>query len=148
MRRRAFAPAVHGFLDTVRDGHPTTPLLVVGPLLCPIHEDTPGPGAPDFADGTVRFRAVGDPAEVTDGPVGKLSLRVVRGELARIVAERAPDDPHLHLLDGLALYGETDAAQHPLPDRLHPDDATHRIVGERFAAHAFGPPGPFAAVRR
>lgn len=148
MRRRAFAPAVHGFLDTVRDGHPTTPLVVVGPLLCPIHEDTPGPGAPDFADGTVRFRAVGDPAEVTDGPVGKLSLRAVRTELARIIAQRSPDDPHLHLLDGLALYGEADAAEHPLPDRLHPDDATHRIVGERFAAHAFGPAGPFAAVRQ
>lgn len=27
---------------------------------------------PDFADGTVRFRAVGDPAEVTDGPVGNV----------------------------------------------------------------------------
>ncbi len=146
MRRRAFAPAVHGFLDTVRDGHPTTPLLVLGPLLCPIHEDTPGPGAADFTDGTVRFRAVGDPAEVTDGPVGKLSLRVVRAELARIVAERSPDDPHLHLLDGLALYGEADATDHPLPDRLHPDAATHRIVGERFAAHAFGPAGPFATA--
>lgn len=31
MRRRVFAPAVHGFLDTVRDGHPTTPLLASGP---------------------------------------------------------------------------------------------------------------------
>ena len=46
MRLRAFGPAVHGFLDTIRDGHPTTPLLVVSPMLCPIHEDTPGPGAP------------------------------------------------------------------------------------------------------
>jgi hypothetical protein len=36
MRLRAFGPAVHGFLDTIRDGHPTTPLLVVSPLLCPI----------------------------------------------------------------------------------------------------------------
>jgi hypothetical protein len=43
MRMRAFTPAVHGFLDTVRDGHPTTPLLVITPVLCPIHEDTPGP---------------------------------------------------------------------------------------------------------
>ena len=148
MRRRAFAPAVHGFLDTLRDGHPTTPLLVVGPLLCPIYEDTPGPGAPDFTDGTVRFRALGDPADVTDGPVGKLSLRAVRAELARIVAERSPRDPRLHLLDGLALYGEADAADHPLPDRLHPDAVTHRIVGERFAAHAFGPAGPFSAAPR
>jgi hypothetical protein len=82
---------VHGFLDTVRDGHPTAPLIVVGPLLWPIYEDTPGPGVPDFADGTVRFRAVGDPAEVTDAPVGKLSLRAVRAELARIVADRSPE---------------------------------------------------------
>jgi len=43
MRVRAFAPASHGFLDTIREGHPTAPLLVVSPLLCPIHEDTPGP---------------------------------------------------------------------------------------------------------
>ena len=50
MRLRAFTPAVHGFLDTIREGHPTTPLLVVSPILCPIHEDTPGPSAPDFTD--------------------------------------------------------------------------------------------------
>lgn len=31
MRLRAFTPAVHGFLDTIREGHPTTPLLVVSP---------------------------------------------------------------------------------------------------------------------
>jgi hypothetical protein len=143
MRRRAFAPAVHGFLDTVRDGHPTAPLLVVGPILCPIHETTPGPGAPDFADGTVRFRATGDPSEVNAGPTGKLSLQVVRDELARVVGQRA-DDENLHLLDGLALYGPDDAVAHPLPDRLHPDPATHRLIAERFAAHAFGPGGPFA----
>ena len=28
MRLRAFGPAVHGFLDTVRDGHPGVPMLV------------------------------------------------------------------------------------------------------------------------
>lgn len=144
LRRRAFAPAVHGFLDTLRDGHPTTPLLVISPLLCPIHEDTPGPGALDLADGTLRFRATGDRAEVVAGPIGKLSLAVVRDELARVVADRAGADPHLHLLDGLALYGEPDAVDLPLPDRLHPDAATHRLVGERFAAHAFGTTGPFA----
>jgi hypothetical protein len=47
MRPRAFEPAVHGFLDTVRDGHPEVPLLVVGPLYCPIHENNPGPGSFD-----------------------------------------------------------------------------------------------------
>ncbi len=143
MRRRAFAPAVHGFLDTIRDRHSTTPLLVVGPILCPIHETTPGPGLPDFTDGTVRFKAAGNPAEVVDGPLGKLALQVVRDELARIVADRS-GDPNLHLLDGLSLYGEADATTLPLPDRLHPDPATHRLMAERFVAQAFGPAGPFA----
>src|SRR5262249_53891273 len=45
MRERTFVPAVHGFLDTIRDGHPTTPIAVVAPILCPAHEDHPGPTA-------------------------------------------------------------------------------------------------------
>lgn len=43
MRVRGFVAAVHGFLDTIREGHPDTPLLVISPILCPIHEDTPVP---------------------------------------------------------------------------------------------------------
>ncbi|MEU9187530.1 GDSL-type esterase/lipase family protein [Streptomyces sp. NPDC048484] len=144
MRLRAFTPAVHGFLDTIREGHPDTPLLVVSPILCPIHEDTPGPSAPDLthlADGQLRFVAMGDPAEKA---AGKLTLRVIRDELARIVAQRAKEDPNLHQLDGLRLYGEADFAELPLPDQLHPDAATHRLIGERFAEHAFGTDGAFA----
>src|SRR5699024_6767521 len=45
MRLLAFTSAVHGFLDTLRVGHASTPLLVVSPIWCPIHEDTPGPSA-------------------------------------------------------------------------------------------------------
>lgn len=137
MRLRAFGPAVHGFLDTIREGHPSTPLLVVSPILCPIHEDTPGPSAPDFSDlssGRLTFSAMGDPAERA---AGKLTLRVIREELARIVEQRSADDPHLHYLDGRELYGEADFAELPLPDQLHPDAATHRRMGERFAELAF-----------
>ncbi|MFE7774361.1 GDSL-type esterase/lipase family protein [Streptomyces sp. NPDC057445] len=150
MRLRAFSPAVHGFLDTIREGHPTTPLLVVSPILCPIHEDTPGPSAPDFGDlgdlgeGKLRFRAAGDPA---DRAAGKLTLNVIRDELSRIVEQRAADDPHLHHLDGRDLYGEADFAELPLPDQLHPDAAAHRRIGERFAELAFRTGGPFAAGR-
>ena len=46
MRLRALAPAVHGFLDTIREGHPTTPLLVISPIRCEIHERTPDPRCP------------------------------------------------------------------------------------------------------
>lgn len=128
MRRRAFGPAVHGLLDTIRDGRPTTPVVLVSPLHCPIHEDTPGPGAFDveaLRSGRVAFVATGEPAP------GKLTLRVIREELREIVARRG--DPNLDLVDGLALYGPADFAEHPLPDGLHPDAATHRTVGERFA---------------
>ncbi|MEV6425252.1 GDSL-type esterase/lipase family protein [Streptomyces sp. NPDC051662] len=144
MRLRAFTPAVHGFLDTIREGHPTAPLLVVSSILCPIHEDTPGPSAPDFSDageGKLRFRAMGDPEERA---AGKLTLNVIRDELARVVAQRAAEDPHLYYLDGRDLYGEADAAESPLPDQLHPDAATHHLIGERFAHLAFAPNGPFA----
>ncbi|MDX6242164.1 MAG: hypothetical protein QOG10_7109 [Kribbellaceae bacterium] len=147
MRLRAFTPAVHGFLDTIREGHPTTPLLVVSPILCPIHEDTPGPSAPDFSNlsaGKLQFRAAGDPAERAGG---KLTLNVIRDELSRLVKQREADDPNLQYLDGRELYGEADFAQLPLPDQLHPDAATHRRIGESFAALAFAPGGPFTAER-
>ncbi|UXY33940.1 SGNH/GDSL hydrolase family protein [Streptomyces albidocamelliae] len=144
MRLRAFGPAVHGFLDTIREGHPATPLLVVSPVLCPLHEDTPGPTVPDLSalsEGRLRFRAAGDPAERA---AGKLTLGVIRAELSRIVRERAADDPWLHHLDGRELYGEADFAELPLPDGLHPDAAAHRRIGERFADRAFAADGPFA----
>jgi len=139
MRLRAFGPAVHGFLDTVREGHPDAPLLVVSPLWCPMHEDTPGPSAPDLSDG-VRFVALGDPAERA---AGKLALGVIREELARIVGERARLDPRLHYLDGRELYGAADHDELPLPDQLHPDAASHRLIGERFGRLVFGPGGAF-----
>ncbi|MFE2480131.1 GDSL-type esterase/lipase family protein [Streptomyces sp. NPDC059389] len=144
MRLRAFTPAVHGFLDTIREGHPSAPLLVVSSVLCPIHEDTPGPTAPDFStlgEGRLRFRAAGDPAERA---AGKLTLNVIREELARIVKQRSAEDPNLHYLDGRELYGEADFAELPLPDDLHPDAATHRRMGSRFAERAFAPTGPFS----
>ncbi|MDF0528713.1 SGNH/GDSL hydrolase family protein [Tsukamurella sp. 8F] len=131
MRRRAFGPAVHGFLDTIRDGHPTTPLIVVSAVHCPIHEDTPGPVVPDFADGRMRFVAGGDP----DGSArGQLTLRIVRAELAELVDARAVDDPHLTYIDGLTLFGPQDADL-PLADNLHPGPEAHQRIGERFSAH-------------
>ncbi|MFF7683712.1 GDSL-type esterase/lipase family protein [Microbacterium sp. NPDC007973] len=143
MRARAFVPAVHGFLDTIREGHPDTPLLVVSPIFSGIHEKTPGPGAFDpesLRSGSARFVATGSPAEVARGA---LTLEVIRDLLASVVAARA-DDPALHYLDGLSLYGADEAVTHPLPDGLHPDTATHRLIGERFAAAAFGAGAPLS----
>lgn len=136
MRLRAFIPAVHGFLDTIRDGHPATPIWLISPLYCPIHEATPGPGAFDpstFTTGVVRFVATGQPGDTS---LGRLTLEVVREALAT-VAEHRGDDPNLHFLDGRTLNGETDAAVHPLPDNLHPDAAAHQEIGRRFALSVF-----------
>ncbi|MFG2289861.1 GDSL-type esterase/lipase family protein [Streptomyces sp. NPDC048595] len=134
-RLRTFGPAVHGFLDTIRDGHPDTPLLVMSPVSCPALEESPGPTAMG-PDG--KITALGSPADVADGA---LSLTVVRAELARIVAARRARDPHLHYLDGRELLGpdETD----DLADGLHPGAAAYRRMGKRFAAHAFADDGPF-----
>ncbi|MBS2939964.1 lipase [Nocardioides sp. J2M5] len=132
MRRRVLGPAVHGWLDTIRDGHPETPLRLVSPIFCGAHESTPGPTAPDLAamaEGRVAFVASGDPAAVA---AGALTLQVVREVLAEVVERRA--DPHLSYVDGLGLYGPADAERLPLPDNLHPDGATHQLIGERFAA--------------
>ena len=113
-------------------------------MLCPMHEETPGPSAFDpesMADGRLAFRAAGDPAEVA---LGKLTLQVVREVLAAVVEERSIADPHLSYLDGRRLYGESDVAALPLPDRLHPDPETHRLMGRRFADLAFGGEGAFS----
>ncbi|CUR62110.1 conserved hypothetical protein [metagenome] len=132
VRRRALGPAVHGYLDTIRDGHPETPVRLVSPIFCGMHESVPGPTGVDMsqiAEGRIAFVAEGDPAAVARGGV---TLEVVREVLAEVVERR--DDPHLSYVDGLALYGPADAERLPLPDDLHPDSETHRLIGERFAA--------------
>ena len=131
LRRRALGPAIHGYLDTIRDGHPETPLRLISPVHCAIHESVPGPTGPDMAalaEGRVAFVAGGDPEQVARGA---LSLEVVREVLADVVERRG--DPHLTYVDGLALYGAADEERLPLPDNLHPDSATHALIGERFA---------------
>ncbi|MFJ4896087.1 SGNH/GDSL hydrolase family protein [Streptomyces sp. NPDC088788] len=146
MRLRAFGPSVQGFLDTIREGHPTTPLLVASPLYCPIHERTPGPCAPDIQSmesGQLRFVSTGDPAQTA---AGKLTLTVIRDELARIVRQRVTTDPHLHYLNGLDLYSSFDYAKQPLLDGLHPDPTTHQQIGRRFTRIVFGKGGPFEVV--
>lgn len=133
MRRRALRTALHGYIDTIRDGHPTTPLLLISPIYCRIHEDTPGPGAFDMdalASGRVAFKATGDPSEV---PAGRLTLQTIREEVKSVVESRAKQDPNLHFLDGLELYGESDYAEYPLADELHPGAETHESMGMRFA---------------
>ncbi|MFC3493811.1 GDSL-type esterase/lipase family protein [Glycomyces rhizosphaerae] len=131
MRVRAFRPAVDGFLDTIREGHPDTPIVLVSPIWCEPVETSAGPTIQDPARSEEWSIAAGSEDDVA---TGKLSLRVIRAELESIVDRRRADgDRRLHYLDGLALYGENDAAAMPLPDNLHPGPDVQRLIGERFA---------------
>jgi len=130
---RTFGPAVHGFLDTVRDGHPDTPLLVVSPVYSRALEAEGGPGA--GRDGP-QAGGPGDPGERAQGD---LTMAFVRDALSSIVRDRARSDPALHHLDGRGLFGQGDAADQP--DGVHPNAAGYRRMGHRFAAAVLGPGG-------
>jgi hypothetical protein len=140
LKERTFPPAVHGFLDTLREAHPETPILVVSPIICPMAEDHPGPTIPDGKGG---FRIVpGGPPEVR---AMSLTLRRIRTIISEVVTGRRDrGDDNLHYLDGLELFGEADAPT--LPDGLHPDGDGYVRIGERFAGHAFGAQGPFGVA--
>lgn len=128
---RTFGPAVDGFLDTVREGHPDVPLLVISPIIFPETEDVRGPEPGD-----------GFPDPDDPGVEGALTMPALRATLDGIVRRRARHDPWLRFLDGRELFGAGDVAD--LPDGLHPNAAGYRRIGERFATTAFGPGGAFA----
>jgi hypothetical protein len=135
MRERAFIPAVHGLLDTVRERHPDVPVIVITPIICPVAEDHPGPTAPGPSG---RVRVFERPAALSNG---SLTLRRIRTLEAEIVAARqAAGDTNLHLMHGTDLFGEADVDD--LPDRLHPNPAGYQRIGERFHRLAFAD-GPF-----
>ncbi|MGW0084261.1 lipase [Streptomyces sp. NPDC003393] len=171
LKPRTFGPAVHGFLDTVRDGHPDTPLLVVSPVFCPRLEATdaatatapgagsgsgsgsgcsadPGPfgdfrprGHPDRLD-TEAADPWKEPGDPGEASLAPLTLPVVREALERIVLQRRRGDPRLHYLDGRELFGPKDAAD--MPDGVHPNAAGYRTIGRRFAGRVLGGGGAFA----
>jgi lysophospholipase L1-like esterase len=136
MRERAFVPAVHGLLDTIRDGHPDVAIVVISPIICPAAEDHPGPTLPN-AEG--RFDVVERPDELA---LGALTLSRIRTLLERVVAQRREaGDVNVHYLHGHQLFGVDDVGD--LPDGLHPNSDGYRRMGERFVAYAFAPDGPF-----
>jgi hypothetical protein len=134
MRERTFVPAVHGFLDTIREHHPHTPVLLITPIICPVAEDHPGPTVSPTGQCTVIDR----PADLG---LGALTLRRIRELEAEIVTSRqAAGDTNLHLLSGLDLFGPDDVED--LHDGLHPNATGYQRMGERFHKMAFED-GPF-----
>ena len=116
MRERAFVPAVHGFLQTVRDGHPYTPLTVVSPVFGAERE---------LESRSTSFEG--------DSLAGDLTLPRIREALRLAVQTRERyDDPAVAYVDGLSLLG----AEHAdlFPDGLHPDARGTGILRARLAS--------------
>jgi hypothetical protein len=124
-RVRTFGPAVHGFLDTIREGHPDTPIVVISPVPMPVAEEHSGPVVPDPVAGP---RALGTEADLA---AGALSMRIVREQLCELVGERAARGDAVHYLSGLDLLGLSESAD--LYDGIHPNAAAYLRMGERFA---------------
>ena len=135
MRERVFVPALHGFLDLIREKKPTTPIVLISPIFCPSAETNPGPTLPD-ADG--KFQTLPGDQRWREGC---MNLQRVRTLITRLVKLRTGGDKsegggksrdkNLHYVDGLSLFGETDRGD--LPDDLHPNPEGYLRMGERFA---------------
>ena len=123
---RTFGPAVHGFIDTIREKQPDTPILVISPVCCPAHEDNPGPSETG-PDGKV----LGQPHSKHSW-IGELTLTGIRRILSELVALRARTDTNIYYLDGLQLFSHEDAPT--MPDGIHPDAAGYRVIAKNFVA--------------
>lgn len=133
MKERVFTPAMHGFLDTIREKKPLTPILVISPIHCPSAETLPGPTIPD---GNGKFRA--NEANLN---TGSMSLTRVREILQDVVEQRiAQGDENLDYFNGLELFNEEDRSD--LPDDLHPNPAGYMRMGNRFFEKYLSIKGP------
>ena len=137
MRERAFVPALHAFLDTIRDGHPLVPIVVATPIICPAVEDSPGPTR--FDDRNQVY-----PVERTiDDAPGALSLARIRELIETAIASRQQQgDEQLSLVNGLDLFGPDDVGD--LPDGIHPNPDGQARIAERFERLVFDAGHPFA----
>ena len=135
MRERVFVPALHGFLDTIRERKPSTPIVLISPIFCPSAEHHPGPTLPNAEGKFVTFTGH---SELRNGC---MSLSRVRELIEETVERRA--DTNLDYLNGLDLFGQADHGD--LPDDLHPNPDGYIRMGQRFATlklASYTPPAP------
>ncbi len=129
LRRRTFASGVHGFIDTIREGAPSVPILLVSPIFSPLIDPVPGPLQRVPGGG---YRRPDRPDAAADGALALADVRAILKDLA--ARRQAAGDANLFYLDGTAMFAEADASM--MPDQLHPDADGHRIMARRFAGAA------------
>lgn len=103
--RRTWPGRVADFLQTIRAGHPHTPILVITPIISPAREDTPNGAG--------------------------LTLVEIRALLSEVVNDLQDlGDDRIHLLDGLTVMGSDDVDL--LHDGLHPGATGYVRMAERI----------------
>ena len=105
MSPRSFPAAVIGFISTIREKYPLTPLI-----LCSV--------------------IYAEPWEENPGPTG-LTSKMMRSQIAEIVESfRKRGDRNLHYIDGLKLLGPE--LKHLQADKIHPDGEGNLKLAENF----------------
>ncbi len=104
---RTWAAAVIGFILTVRDGHPATPITLTSPIYSPDREGS-------------------------EGATG-MTLVLMRQWLQEIIENmRCSGDNNLYYINGLEIFSEDDS--YHLPDCLHPSSVGYQMIGDRMTA--------------
>lgn len=135
MDRRVFEPALHGFLDIIRQGHPDTPILLVSSIYWPGSDDVPGPADIRFhEDGTMTCYCYGDKADIAKGA---MTLGQSRFLVERVVRRRRIRGENIAYLNGLELFGPEDVERLALVDGLHPSTETYEEIAQRFVGKVF-----------
>ena len=107
LNTRTFKPAIIGMVQIIREKHPTTPIVLVSPIISPPRESTPN---------QVGFTLEAMRVEVEDA-------------WKRLVAV---GDENLYYVHGHKLFGEELVADY-LPDLLHPNGDGYEIMGKNAA---------------
>lgn len=103
---RTFRSAVIGLVQIIREKHPSTPIAVMSPIYSPAREE--------------NKNAVG------------FTLIEMREEIEEAVSSMtALGDPHLHYVNGLSIFDETQVDN--LPDDLHPNGPGYVTMGENYS---------------
>ncbi|MEM7134820.1 MAG: SGNH/GDSL hydrolase family protein [Chloroflexota bacterium] len=102
---RSFSPAILGFVQIVRESHPSTPIVLMSPIFSPEREET-------------------------INSAGFTLVQMREDVQASVETLKSMGDENIHYVHGLDILG-ADLA-HLLPDSLHPDAEGYRIMGERI----------------
>ena len=128
---RMFWSQLSHFVETVRKGHPETPIVLISPIASPDREQIPA--SPRMVPSTFRRGASvlgSSRAASLFGPTLS-EIRNVVHEIGDRFAQES--DGLLSVLDGRELLDSADASA--LPDGLHPDTRGNILMAERFERH-------------